>query len=60
MRSNPVLWRITEWLYSNLDLQISYWNEISQVRKNAYYDKVAVLYAKIINNDFTGTDNHKD
>lgn len=59
MRANPLLWRLAEWMYSELVGEIS-WNGLSQGMKNGYYDKASVLYGKVINNDFTSEDNHKD
>lgn len=57
MRANPLIWKIAEWIhYQMTPGSMLSWD----TTKNFMYDKAAVLYAKILNNDFVGPDNHAD
>lgn len=51
-RGNQIFWRIAAWTWGLSHVDQQYDNEL--------YDKAAVLYAKVIGNDFTGPDLHKD
>lgn len=68
IRSNKLIWKIAEWLYSEFDENSPYTHfnsahsSTSQLRylRENYYDSAVELLKKIQNFEFTGGDEHDD
>lgn len=58
-RANPQVWRLALWLHKNVSALGDFmWP--NDAYRNGMYDKAKKLQYKLLNNAFTGPDNHKD
>lgn len=59
VRGNKQIWKIAEWLYDNHPERLYPWATEGDHVRNIMYDKAVLLMKKMVNNDFTGPDDHE-
>lgn len=57
MRNNPQIWRIAKWLWKKTPHPMTIID--FEERRDDWYDMALKLMTSLVNNEFTGEDNHE-